>query len=347
VPGATLPDWTDGRPGGRAGAPRRGADGDRSVQAVVTIQAGLAGLLALRWSTITGLSVTLVVAAVVAAVGRSTHWRVVGWLSAVAAGLATATAAALAADLPLRTAAYGVLAVAVLSLALGALLGGRGRRTEGAAAEAAAHAGALVALAFTIGWSMSAASICALWGLAVGLRALWPSTGRSARAALAAVAAGFELLGWWLLLADREVTITEAYTLPLAGVALLAGWAARRARPDLSSWVAYGPALAAAFLPTLSIVLLTTGHEWRRLALGVGALVVVVAGSVRRLRAPVLIGGAVLLAVALHEVAVWWEYLQGWIPLAVGGALLLGLAITYERRRRDLARLRAALRRMT
>jgi hypothetical protein len=167
------------------------------------------------------------------------------------------------------------------------------------------------------------------------------------RAALAAVAAGFELLGWWLLLADRDVALVEAYTLPLAGVALLAGWAARRARPALSSWIAYGPALAAAFLPSLAAILTTTGEPWRRLGLGVAALAVVVGGAIRHLRAPVLVGGAVLLAVAIHELVVWWEYVPGWIPLAVGGALLVGLAITYERRRRDLAKLRDAISRMS
>jgi hypothetical protein len=317
------------------------------VQATVYIGAGLGGMVALRWSTLAGLGLTVVATAIVGAVSRSVGWRVIGWLGTVGFGVATATAAVLAADLRLLAASYGVLAVAVLSLTLGATLGGLGRRREAIAVEAAAHASAVVALLYTIGWPMSAASICALWGIAVGLRALWPGTGRAARAAMAAVAAGFELLGWWLLLADRSVTITETYTVPLAGVALLAGWARLRAHPNLGSWLAYGPALGAAFLPSVAIVLLTSGNEARRLALGVGALAVVIAGSVCRLRAPVLIGGMVLLIMALHEVVVWWERVPGWIPLALGGVLLVGLAITYERRRRDLARLRAALVRMT
>jgi hypothetical protein len=273
-----------------------------------------------------------------------------GWLTAVGAALAAAAAAGLAAELSIRDTGYGVLGVAVLALAVGTRL----RPTESKAVQAAAHAGAVVALLFTVASIGHAAAISSLWGVAVGLRALWPGTSRAGRAQLAAVAGGWQLLAWWLLLASSEVRMVEAYTLPLAAVALLAGWAALRARPELRSWIAYGPALAAAFLPSLAIVLAPGLEEenladpaiWRRLLLGVGALAVVFAGAVRRRKAPVVIGGIVVGIVALHEIALVWDLLPRWIPLAVGGLLLVGLAITYERRRRDLAWLRATLGRM-
>jgi len=277
--------------------------------------------------------------------------------------LTLAAAAGLAADLPLRSASFGVLAVAMVALALGAWVGVPApsgvptpedglvatarRRPEGTAIEVAAHAGAIVALLFTVGSAGYPAALCAAWGVAVGLRALWPGTSRAGRAGLAALAAAFELVGWWLLLAARDVALLEAYTLPLAGVALLAGFAALRTRPELRSWVAYGPALAAAFLPTLATILVTTGDPARRLALGIGALAVVVGGAVRRRQAPVVVGGIVLVVLAIHEIAIWWQRTPGWIPLAIGGVLLVGLAITYERRLRDLQRLRASLSRMT
>jgi hypothetical protein len=54
-----------------------------------------------------------------------------------------------------------------------------------------------------------------------------------------------------------------------------------------------------------------------------------------------------LVAVALHELTLLWELMPRWIPLAAGGLLLVGLAVTLERRRRDLARFRAALARMS
>jgi hypothetical protein len=73
----------------------------------------------------------------------------------------------------------------------------------------------------------------------------------------------------------------------------------------------------------------------------------VLAGSAWRMQAPVLLGGAVLAAVALHELVLVWDLLPRWIPLAVAGLLLVGLAMTLERRRRDLARMRDAVGRMT
>jgi len=320
-----------------------------TTQGVAYVGAGLAGALTVEWATIAALGSTVVAAAAVGAAGRTVSWRVWGWLAAVAAALATAAAAGLAADLRPRDVAFWILAVAAVSLAFGAWL--RPRGTESVAVQAAAHAGAVVALLFTVGSTGLAAAVSTLWGVVVGLRALWPGTSRSGRAALTATAAAWELLAWWLLLAGRDVVLVEAYTLPLALVALLAGWAALRARPDLSSWVAYGPALCAAFLPSLAMVLVesgpTAGFPWRRLLLGAGALLVVVAGSVRRRQAPVVVGGVVLGIVALHEVVLAWDLLPRWAPLAVGGLLLVGLAMPYERRRRDLARLRGAVGRMT
>jgi len=61
----------------------------------------------------------------------------------------------------------------------------------------------------------------------------------------------------------------------------------------------------------------------------------------------VVSGGLVLVLVALNGVPGLWDRLPRWIPLAAGGLLLVGLAITYERRRRDLARLRLLLAGMT
>jgi hypothetical protein len=191
-----------------------------------------------------------------------------------------------------------------------------------------------------------AALVSAVWGVLVGARALWPGLTADRRRAGVAAAGAAELIAWWLLMNSRHVTMIEAYTLPLAAVALLAGWLALRSRPQLTSWVAYGPALAAALLPSLAMVLTESGEPWRRLLLGVAALAIVVAGAVRRRQAPFVLGGLALAVIALHEIVLLWQRLPVWIPLSVGGFLLLGLAITYERRRRDVVRLRAAISRM-
>lgn len=140
------------------------------------------------------------------------------------------------------------------------------------------------------------------------------------------------------------MTVLEAYTLPAAALALGAGLLALRTRPGLTSWPALGPGLVAALLPSLVSVL--TGPDpqpVRRLLLGAAALGAVLAGATRRWQAPVLLGGGVLTLLALHELARGWDLLPRWIYLGVGGLALVGLAATYERRRRDVARLRAAV----
>ncbi|WP_238451767.1 SCO7613 C-terminal domain-containing membrane protein [Micromonospora sp. 4G55] len=87
-------------------------------------------------------------------------------------------------------------------------------------------------------------------------------------------------------------------------------------------------------------------QPWRRCCSGVAALGVVLAGATRRWQAPVVLGGTTLTLLALHELVRGWDLLPRWIFLAVGGFALIALAATYERRRRDLTRLRAAVGRM-
>ena len=313
---------------------------------VLLAGAGLAGGLPERWSTLVGLGLAVVVAGVVGAAGRQVGARVAGWLAAAAFAVLLAVAAALAADLPLWGAALAVLVTAGAALAGGGLLRDR-RRPEAAALECAAHAGALVALLLAVASSLGqAAVIVALWGVALGLRALWPGEAVTGRVARAVAGAGCELLAWWLLLAWGGVATVEAYTVPAAAVAAVAGWLVLRTRPDVGSWVALGPALAAGFLPSLYASLVDP-VPLRRLLLGAVAVAVVIVGASQRWRAPVLGAGAVAALVAVWELALVWQLLDTWIPLTVAGLLLVALAATYERRRRDLARLRGSLAQMS
>ena len=300
--------------------------------------AGLAGLLPTEASTLAGLGLIAVAAAVVGGAGPATGARVAGWLVAVVAAGSFAAAATRAADLPLARAAYPVLAVGAVALGLAALL--RTRRVERIALDAAAHTTAVVALLLTIGEPRHAAAICTLWGAAVAVRAVAP--GEQARRALALGAAGSVLLAWWLLLASERVALPEAYTLPAAALALVAGHLALRARPGIGSWVGYGPGLAAALLPSLASILVADGQGLRRLLLGAGALLVVLAGAREKRQAPFVVGGVTLLAVAAHEIVVW-DLLPRWGYLAIGGLVLIAVAMTYERRLRDLRRLRGTI----
>ncbi|TWH66335.1 hypothetical protein JD77_01287 [Micromonospora olivasterospora] len=313
---------------------------------LVATGSGLAGLLATRAGTLGGLAALVVVAVLVAAVARAGAVRLVGALVAVAATTGFALTAALAAGLPLRSAAYPVLAVAALVLAVAALAAVRAG-AAGRALDAAAQAVALLALLQALGSYRHAAAVCVLWGAAVGLRLLRRGEPGGQRWAFAGIAGGSELLGAWLLLAAGGVAVLEAYTLPAAGLALAAGVVALRTRPGLNSWLALGPALAAGLLPSLVSVLFAPDPQpWRRLLLGAAALGVVLAGATRRWQAPVLLGGNTLAVLALYELVRGWDLLPRWIFLAGGGLALIGLAATYERRRRDLARLRAAVGRM-
>ncbi|MFG2039273.1 SCO7613 C-terminal domain-containing membrane protein [Dactylosporangium sp. NPDC048998] len=316
---------------------------------------GLAGCLATPAATLSALGAIVAAAVLAGLLGRTAAARVLAWPVAGVSGAWLAFAAARAADLPLRASAYWVLLAAAIALAAGRLLrgrpvpagsaGGRGAGKaglEGRLLDAVAHAAALVAALLTTGDAGAAAGVAGLWGVALGLRAL----AGGARTAYTAAAIVGELLAYELVLVAGDVSLAEAYTVPVGAVAVAAGWFAARRNPALTSWSAFGPGLLAGFAPSLALVLVTPGDPGRRLLLGVAAIGVVLAGARLRLKAPIAVGGAVLVVLVGHEIRVHWDYLPRWAPLAIGGALLVGFAVTYERRLRDLARLRATLGRM-
>ncbi|BBH70324.1 hypothetical protein ACTI_70090 [Actinoplanes sp. OR16] len=307
--------------------------------------AGLAGTTAVQGAMLAGFALVTVAAVVCGVAGRGAAGRVAGWVGAGVGTVVTAYTASRILDLGAGAGPISVLAAAAVVVALEAVLAAR-RPREAPAVAAVAHASALVALviAGTLG---RAALIATLWAAVLGLRALRPGEIRAVRFRYAIAAAGSALLGWWLLLGSRDVQTPEIYTLPAAAFALGAGWLARRGRPELPSWTAYGPALAVGFLPTLAVIVGDEPEYPRRLLLGLGALAVLLAGARARLRAPVVAGGLMLALTALHELIQVWDFVPRWVPLAVGGLLLVGVATTMEQRRRDLLRLRTAVGRMS
>jgi hypothetical protein len=313
---------------------------------LLLVGAGLAGTLPTEGTTIAGLSLLFIASVAVARLGRTREIRFVAWWVSVAAAATTGAAAALAAGAIRPVVALWVLAAAALALAASAVLRGRIDAPEVVAIEAGGHATALVALLLTIPSGKYAAIACGLWGVAVGVRALWPVENLAARNGRVIAAAGCELLAWWLVLAINGVGPVEVYTLPAAMVALAVSLLIQRGQPVLRSWVVYGPALAAAMLPSLALVL-SDPEPLRRLLLGLGAVGVVVLGGVWRQQAPVAIGGVVLAIATLHELALVAQLLPAWIPITILGGLLVWLAITYERRRRDVSRFRHELKGMS
>ncbi|WP_249998073.1 SCO7613 C-terminal domain-containing membrane protein [Actinoplanes sp. M2I2] len=182
------------------------------------------------------------------------------------------------------------------------------------------------------GWELPAAVAVLGAALVLLLPAGWRRVGTLGSVAVLAltVPAGLGLPWWTALILD--------------GLLVVAGLVLGRGR---SSWVVYGPALAVGLLPQLMVILVDDGEHLRRLLLGGACVAVVAAGVATRLRAPVVAGGAVLTVLALHELAEVWDLIPRWIPLAVAGLVLVLLATTLERRRRDLNRIRTALQRMS
>ncbi|MEU8242536.1 hypothetical protein AB0C07_30150 [Actinoplanes missouriensis] len=302
--------------------------------------AGLIGTTPVAGAMLAAFALVAVAATAIGAGGREGAARVAGWSSGAAAVVVVAYTASEIADLPAGGAALSVLAAAAVAAVGEAFLAVR-RPREAPAVAAVAHTSALVALLIA-GTPGHAALIATLWSVVLGLRALRPGN----RFGHLLAAGGTVLLGWWLFLASRDVGVVEVYTLPAAAVALGAGWLARRRWPELPSWTAYGPALAAGFLPTLALIGGEGPQYPRRLLLGIAAVVVVLVGARFRLQAPVVTGGVMLVLTALHEVAQVWDLVPRWVPLAVGGLLLVGIATTMEQRRRDVTRLRDAVGRL-
>ncbi|MFI7502241.1 SCO7613 C-terminal domain-containing membrane protein [Streptomyces sp. NPDC049687] len=172
---------------------------------------------------------------------------------------------------------------------------------------------------------------------------------RPDRRAVGYAAALLFVLAAWVRLAAWHVGLPEAYTLPVTVPALLVGALRRRRDPRASSWTAYGPGLAATLLPSLAAA--WGDQEWTRpLLLGAAALLLTLLGARHRLRAPLVLGGSVLVLDALHELAPYLvrmaDALPRWVPPALAGLLLLALGATYERRLRDVRKVREVLGRM-
>jgi hypothetical protein len=272
--------------------------------------------------------------------------RLLGWLFAALMGQAFVLTGAIAAGLERHWAAFGVLAVGAALLSLEAALPRLGLaqyRAEAITVEWCGYASAVIAGALAFDSLPHLAALLAAWGAVLGLAASRPDRTPHQRRTLFWTAVGFEIVGWWLFIALAEVGLPEAYTLPFAALALVVGVVESRTRPELSSWAAYGPALLAAFVPTMGIVLSGEGGEMREVLLLLGAVATLIVGSRNRQQAPVVIG-AVATAIAAIHFAV--TLVGNWLVLVPVGVILLVVGATNENRRRTREGLRDALIRM-
>lgn len=230
--------------------------------------------------------------------------------------------------------AWLVVALVVVALGVTAAAAWRRSRPEEASLGLAALLTVTVAQLWALGegWVGTVSLLLALEGTVAGayavlLRRRWVVTGAAAAWSGAV----------WVLAADAGVSTPEAYSLPAAAFALVAGlWLLGRT-PGLPSWVSVGPAMALALLP--SALKSMDDEGWLRPLLTLVVSAAVLALGVRlRWQAMVVLGGAAAALVATSQLAPYAVGLPRWLVLGATGAALLALGARYERRRRDAVR---------
>jgi hypothetical protein len=324
----------------------------RRVVVVICVAAGgagLAGSLATQPATLTALAATALAGLVAALFGVTQPARITGWLVSASAGNLLALVIGSLAGLPLYWSAFLVGAVAGSQLVVAALLPHLRRPeavSETITVEASSYAGAVLGLLLAARSLPHLAVFACAWGAVLGVAATKPDRPRVYRSTLIWLGSAHEVVAWWLLMRIGHVGVPEAYTLAVAVVALITGYVEFRRHPELSSWTAYGVALVAGFVPSLAIVLSTGQTPARRSILIVAAAATVAWGAWRRQQAPVVVGAVVLTVAALHELAVLSTTALLWTVMALVGAGLVALGANFEKRRRDIMRLRGAFGRL-
>jgi hypothetical protein len=145
-------------------------------------------------------------------------------------------------------------------------------------------------------------------------------------------AAGASALGaTWAWLAVAHVTVVEAYTLPAAAAALGTGLVSWRRGPG-RSWLALGPAIVIALGPTLDLAI-KQDDPTRSVLVAAAAITVVLLGAWKRLQAPLVLGSAALLILAIDTFGPAAARLPRWVPLAIAGVLLMWVGARFERSR--------------
>lgn len=123
-------------------------------------------------------------------------------------------------------------------------------------------------------------------------------------------------------------------------VPLLIAGAGRLARDaDARSWPWLAPGVVVLLLPSL-IGTFDQQPLWRLVGLGIASLAVLVAGALLRLQAPLILGSAIVVVHAARtfapQIVAVYQLTQWWVWAVIGGAIVLFLGITFEKRLRDL-----------
>jgi hypothetical protein len=170
---------------------------------------------------------------------------------------------------------------------------------------------------------------------------------------LGAVAARFRTRRWWFWPAVSAVIVAgwieagvhsvhtpELFYGPVGVLVLVFGAQLARRKPTPPSWLVLGPGLLILTVP-LAVLALRDPLSWRALALGVIALLSLLAGAWLKLQAPLVIGAVELALLVVRELSPFALALPRWVAIGTVGVLLLTLGVTWESR---LANLRNARR---
>jgi len=276
-------------------------------------------------TSIAVLASVAVAALIATAVGRVAPLRAAH--AALGAGVIATLGAviALAAGASLQSAGFTAGTVAGVLV----VIGSQARRdtTDGIALEVVGAFGILGGVALA---SHSAAWVAAIFTAAVPLL-LTAGLRRHRSILYAESSAVAALAATWAWLAAAGVSVAEAYTLPAAALAIIAGRLAYKHGPA-RSWLNYGPALALLLGPTL-VLAIARNDDTRAIAIGIAALAIVLVGARRGLQAPIVLGFLTLLVLGLDKLGPTAVRLPRWIMLACAGSLLLWVGSTFERRR--------------
>jgi hypothetical protein len=216
----------------------------------------------------------------------------------------------------------------------------RDRHSDATVLELAAAVGAGAALAIVAGSRPHLAAGLTICGLLLGGAALRADRDPLRRVWLVWGSLALVLAACWLFLSTVTADlVAEAYTVPFAVAALLAGAAEQSRRPELSSWITYGPGLAGAFVPSVVLVLAGQDPVWRWVGVFGVALAVVVLGTMRGWRAPVVTGSLIAVVVAIVKMVrfiVNGDY-GGALIVALAGVALIVIGAFSERSLRRTA----------
>ena len=125
----------------------------------------------------------------------------------------------------------------------------------------------------------------------------------------------------------------------LAATLLGVGAVRLRRETPLRRWPWLGPGILVLLLPSL-LATFTDAPIWRLVGLGAACVILIVVGAIAQLQAPLVLGSVVVLIHAIGtfapQIVAIYQLTEWWVWAVVGGAIILFVAITLEKRVRDL-----------